>query len=252
MQKSPLTHLRVPADVVDFRAAVDRKIVMDRVVARAIVIVDRSAVGIAVRDNKVVMYMRHGRNKRRLPSRDRRDKRLPVPAINRAVVTLQQIGLFLEFSLCLSRACLGKMFVFTYRWLKRWRFSHRFSAGLKEKVLTGRKRHFFEFFLCLSRACLGKMMIFRIKWQGESNGRDKSGQKVPFSHLMSFPPPKPARIRRPFFKHKNVPHVCVCPEPVLAYHNHNNLDIVLPRPVRNVQKTEVCSFYRVNGYHHTG
>jgi hypothetical protein len=25
-----------------------------------------------------------------------------------------------EFSLCLSRACLGKMFVFKYKWLKRW------------------------------------------------------------------------------------------------------------------------------------
>jgi hypothetical protein len=126
-----LTHLRVPADVVDFRAAVDRKIVMDRVVARAIVIVDRSAVGIAVRHNKVVVYMRHGRNKRRLPSRDRGDKRLPVPAINRAVVA-------------------------------------RFSAGLKEKVLTDvvpaakaceKTAAVFQTqtvpHVCVSRACLG-------------------------------------------------------------------------------------------------
>ena len=27
-------------------------------------------------------------------------------------------GIFFEFSLCLSRACLGKMFVFIYKWLK--------------------------------------------------------------------------------------------------------------------------------------
>jgi hypothetical protein len=31
---------------------------------------------------------------------------------------------FFEFSLCLSRACLGKMLVFIYKWLKKWRFSH--------------------------------------------------------------------------------------------------------------------------------
>jgi hypothetical protein len=30
--------------------------------------------------------------------------------------------LFFEFSLCLSRACLGKMFVFIYKWRKKWRF----------------------------------------------------------------------------------------------------------------------------------
>jgi hypothetical protein len=27
-------------------------------------------------------------------------------------------GIFLEFSLCLSRACLGKMIIFIYKWLK--------------------------------------------------------------------------------------------------------------------------------------
>ena len=34
---------------------------------------------------------------------------------------------FFEFSLCLSRACLGKMFSFIYKWRKKWRFSHRTS-----------------------------------------------------------------------------------------------------------------------------
>jgi hypothetical protein len=33
--------------------------------------------------------------------------------------------LFFEFSLCLSRACLGKMTVFIYQWRKKWSFSHR-------------------------------------------------------------------------------------------------------------------------------
>jgi hypothetical protein len=36
---------------------------------------------------------------------------------------LQQNGLFLEFSLCLSRACLGKMMHFIYEWLKKPVFS---------------------------------------------------------------------------------------------------------------------------------
>jgi hypothetical protein len=31
---------------------------------------------------------------------------------------------FIEFSLCLSRACLGKIMHFIYKWLKKWRFSH--------------------------------------------------------------------------------------------------------------------------------
>ena len=33
-------------------------------------------------------------------------------------------GIFFEFSLCLSRACLGKMFVSMYKWLKNAVFSH--------------------------------------------------------------------------------------------------------------------------------
>jgi hypothetical protein len=30
--------------------------------------------------------------------------------------------LFFEFSLCLSRACLGKMIIFSIKWRKKWRF----------------------------------------------------------------------------------------------------------------------------------
>jgi hypothetical protein len=40
------------------------------------------------------------------------------------VDVLRKTPLFFEFSLCLSRACLGKMFVLMYKWRKKWRFSH--------------------------------------------------------------------------------------------------------------------------------
>ena len=36
----------------------------------------------------------------------------------------RQTVVFFEFSLCLSRVCLGKMIVFIYKWLNKWRFSH--------------------------------------------------------------------------------------------------------------------------------
>jgi hypothetical protein len=45
-------------------------------------------------------------------------------------------GIFLEFSLCLSRACLGKMFVFIYKWLK----NAVFRTGLAAAVLSARVR----------------------------------------------------------------------------------------------------------------
>jgi hypothetical protein len=35
------------------------------------------------------------------------------------LLLLRQNGLFLEFSLCLSRACLGKIIIFIYKWLKK-------------------------------------------------------------------------------------------------------------------------------------
>eukprot|EP01046_Picozoa_sp_COSAG06_P054793 COSAG06_NODE_9868_length_1800_cov_67.102686_2_plen_154_part_00 len=37
---------------------------------------------------------------------------------------LRENGPFLESSLCLSRACLGKMFSFMYKWLKKTVFTH--------------------------------------------------------------------------------------------------------------------------------
>ena len=48
-------------------------------------------------------------------------------------------GLFLNFSYVLSRACLGKMFVLTYKWLQRGkrRFSHREEGKECEHARVG-------------------------------------------------------------------------------------------------------------------
>jgi len=47
----------------------------------------------------------------------------PPPLLLRQDGTLlRNTPLFLEFSLCLSRACLGKMMLFIYKWRKKWRF----------------------------------------------------------------------------------------------------------------------------------
>eukprot|EP01046_Picozoa_sp_COSAG06_P044261 COSAG06_NODE_5935_length_3200_cov_10.149952_3_plen_75_part_00 len=72
--------------------------------------------------------------------------------------------LFFEFSLCLSRACLGKMITFIYQWLKKDR--RRFLTCIQRdeeqqrSAATCEKRLFSQLFLCLSRACLGKVMSF--------------------------------------------------------------------------------------------
>ena len=66
-------------------------------------------------------------------------------------------ALFFEFFLYLSRACLGEMIIFIYKWRKKWRFSHRRLLH-GEQLLRNkeRKRPYCEccFPPCLSRACL--------------------------------------------------------------------------------------------------
>jgi hypothetical protein len=42
--------------------------------------------------------------------------------LNKAFRLPKETPLFFEFSLCLSRACLGKMMHFMYKWRKKWRF----------------------------------------------------------------------------------------------------------------------------------
>jgi hypothetical protein len=44
------------------------------------------------------------------------------PLDARCSVALRKTPLFSQLFLCLSRACLGKVFVFKYEWRKKWRF----------------------------------------------------------------------------------------------------------------------------------
>eukprot|EP01046_Picozoa_sp_COSAG06_P002996 COSAG06_NODE_112_length_23474_cov_81.804458_10_plen_187_part_00 len=46
-------------------------------------------------------------------------------------ITGEEKRTFFEFSLCLSRACLGKMFVFIYKWLKTGRRRRRLWLSFK-------------------------------------------------------------------------------------------------------------------------
>jgi hypothetical protein len=43
-------------------------------------------------------------------------------------------GIFFEFSLCLSRACLGKMIVLIYKWLKNAVFRRAYGSILHHDV----------------------------------------------------------------------------------------------------------------------
>ena len=55
---------------------------------------------------------------------------LPDAIITADLVHLRKTPLFFEVSLCLSRARLGKMFVFIiYKWRKKWRFCTRPLVG---------------------------------------------------------------------------------------------------------------------------
>jgi len=79
---------------------------------------------------------------------------------------------FFEFSLCLSRACLGEKSILMYKWLKKTVFSpavvprRRAVAAnlvdnLQETLLFS---HLFLAYICLSRACLGKCVVFSIEF----------------------------------------------------------------------------------------
>ena len=94
--------------------------------------------------------------------------------------TLRENGTFFEFSLCLSRACLGKRMHFIYKWRKKCRFLTYDHASrplrlLRPATAPQQSRHRIaryrrgclfpkrvfsnEFLPRLSRACLGKMII---------------------------------------------------------------------------------------------
>jgi len=133
---------------------------------------------------------------------------------------------FFECSLCLFRACLGKMIVYIYKWRKKWRFSHRNGERTVHMALVNALRPIvLPSGSPLSRACLGKRTPYV-----------KSGQKVPFSHLRPIVALGIA-VLRPVLPHQMShaggvvirrivvsirKHVsllrfpCVCPEPVLV------------------------------------
>jgi hypothetical protein len=58
-----------------------------------------------------------------------------VVGIHRRDPVCRENGTFLEFSLCLSRACLGKMIVFIYKWLKNAVFRSAYGKGRKDNRL---------------------------------------------------------------------------------------------------------------------
>jgi hypothetical protein len=67
----------------------------------------------------------------------------------------EHISFYSQRFLYPSRACLGKMIVFSiYKTAQKSRF-----APTADAISACEKRAFFEFSLCLSRACLGKKMI---------------------------------------------------------------------------------------------
>jgi hypothetical protein len=45
----------------------------------------------------------------------------------------EQTASLYEFPLCLSRACLGKIMHFTYKWLKKCRFLAWFTARMQSR-----------------------------------------------------------------------------------------------------------------------
>jgi hypothetical protein len=81
----------------------------------------------------------------------------------------QKNASFYEISLCLSRACLGKMIDgFDIRMASQKDAfvapDRRLELGVVD-VLLRENGTFFEFSLCSSRACLGQMLIFIYKWR---------------------------------------------------------------------------------------
>jgi hypothetical protein len=80
---------------------------------------------------------------RRLPRRRRQSHYVSDEGLSEcqlvtspAPPALRKHGLLFEVSLCLSRACLGKMFVFKYKWLQTIVFTHRQSLCCVREAST--------------------------------------------------------------------------------------------------------------------
>ena len=77
-------------------------------------------------------------------------------------------------SLCLSRACLGKMMAFSIKWQrKKTRFPVPIpEVGIRSETPAQKTSSFSTFLLYLSRACLGKMIT------SSSNNDNEKAQKT--------------------------------------------------------------------------
>ena len=125
-----------------------------------------------------------------------------------ASVHLRKRHSFLEFSLCLSRACLGKKFVFIYKWLKKWRVSHPVSVSpppltsLEAPSAASSSSSplalplprpdeetplFLEFSLCVSRACLGKIIVFVYEWLKKTVFSPARRRREPYQRVYQAP-----------------------------------------------------------------
>ena len=80
---------------------------------------------------------------------------------------------FSQLFLSLSRACLGKMIVFSIKLVqfkRRFTYRGRGACGVEQRAVGACENHISislsNFSLCLSRACLGKMIVFNFdaKW----------------------------------------------------------------------------------------
>jgi hypothetical protein len=119
--------------------------------------------------------------------------------------------LFFEFSLCLSRACLGKIIIFIYKWRKNTRFlTSAVASQICCRVQMQRGHQ--------SRQCPGAVYIFSSvpsesslyarRLLSTSGGNAPTGQ-----YVASFAIGHPAG-KHGF--HSGFLLLCVCPEPVLA------------------------------------
>ena len=75
----------------------------------------------------------------------------------------EKTSLVFKFSLCVSRACLGKDPVLVQNGEEKTFYLYRRRNERPRAAPTPKKTVCFEFSLCLSRACLGKTIIFSIK-----------------------------------------------------------------------------------------
>ena len=98
---------------------------------------------------KCIVLPRQARDKHRESTQI---KCVPPPI---ASERLRENGTFVEFSLCLSRACLGKIMHFIYKWRKKCRFLTGTSSSSSiqpcaESTAVTKRHSFLSAFRCLS------------------------------------------------------------------------------------------------------